>query len=111
MLHYITLYYIIIHPLNTYLYYVMLCYITVQYSTVQYSILYFKHLIKKRVKIPLEMPGIEPGAFHMRSKRSTTELHPLLKNNVNKYSFNKRETTNPHKQVTLHTDLFLNGYS
>ena len=25
----------------------------------------------------LEMPGIEPGAFHMRSERSTTELHPL----------------------------------
>ncbi len=24
------------------------------------------------------MPGIEPGAFHMRSERSTTELHPLL---------------------------------
>ena len=26
---------------------------------------------------PLEMPGIEPGAFHMRSERSTTEPHPL----------------------------------
>ena len=25
----------------------------------------------------LEMPGIEPGAFHMRSERSTTEPHPL----------------------------------
>jgi hypothetical protein len=24
------------------------------------------------------MPGIEPGAFHMQSERSTTELHPLL---------------------------------
>ena len=23
------------------------------------------------------MPGIEPGAFHMRSERSTTEPHPL----------------------------------
>ena len=23
------------------------------------------------------MPGIEPGAFHMQSERSTTELHPL----------------------------------
>ena len=22
------------------------------------------------------MPGIEPGASHMRSERSTTELHP-----------------------------------
>ena len=24
------------------------------------------------------MPGIEPGASHMQSVRSTTELHPLL---------------------------------
>ena len=24
----------------------------------------------------MEMPGIEPGASHMRSMRSTTELHP-----------------------------------
>ena len=30
----------------------------------------------KRQKF-LEMPGIEPGAFHMQSERSTTELHPL----------------------------------
>ena len=26
---------------------------------------------------PLEMPGIEPGAFHMQSERATTALHPL----------------------------------
>ena len=26
----------------------------------------------------MEMPGIEPGTFHMRSERSTTELHPHL---------------------------------
>ncbi len=26
----------------------------------------------------MEMPGIEPGAFHMQSERSTTELHPLF---------------------------------
>jgi hypothetical protein len=26
----------------------------------------------------MEMPGIEPGAFHMQSDRSTTELHPLI---------------------------------
>ncbi len=26
----------------------------------------------------MEMPGIEPGAFHMQSERSTTELHPLM---------------------------------
>ena len=25
----------------------------------------------------LEMPGIEPGASHMQSERSTAELHPL----------------------------------
>ena len=25
------------------------------------------------------MPGIEPGAFHMQSERSTAELHPLHK--------------------------------
>ena len=36
------------------------------------------------------MPGIEPGAFHMRSERSTTELHPLinlhwLKNAIDKH--------------------------
>ena len=24
----------------------------------------------------METPGIEPGAFHMQSERSTTELHP-----------------------------------
>ena len=27
-------------------------------------------------KKKVEMPGIEPGASHMRSERSTTELHP-----------------------------------
>ena len=27
----------------------------------------------------MEMPGIEPGAFHMQSERSTTELHPLAR--------------------------------
>ena len=26
----------------------------------------------------LEMPGIEPGAFHLQSERATTALHPLL---------------------------------
>ena len=26
----------------------------------------------------LEMPGIEPGAFHMQSERATTALHPLV---------------------------------
>jgi hypothetical protein len=27
----------------------------------------------------MEMPGIEPGAFHMQSERSTAELQPHLK--------------------------------
>jgi hypothetical protein len=31
----------------------------------------------------MEMPGIEPGAFHMQSERSTTELHPLTTRNYN----------------------------
>ena len=29
------------------------------------------------LKTAVEMPGIEPGAFHMQSERSTAELHPL----------------------------------
>ena len=29
-------------------------------------------------KTSVEMPGFEPGASYMRSKRSTTELHPHL---------------------------------
>ena len=35
----------------------------------------------KMQKYPLllEMPGIEPGAFHMQSERATTALHPLSK--------------------------------
>lgn len=33
--------------------------------------------MKKKV---LEMPGIEPGASHMQSERSTTELHPPVLN-------------------------------
>ena len=31
---------------------------------------------KKTWKVVVEMPGIEPGAFHMQSERSTAELHP-----------------------------------
>ena len=31
---------------------------------------------KNGLKISVEVPGIEPGAFRMRSGRSTTELHP-----------------------------------
>lgn len=33
------------------------------------------------------MPGIEPGASHMQSERSTTELHP----HVTKLRFNNNE--------------------
>ena len=32
----------------------------------------------RKIKVQLEMPGIEPGAFHMRSERATTALHPLV---------------------------------
>ena len=30
------------------------------------------------LKSTMEMPGIEPGTFHMQSERSTTELHPHI---------------------------------
>ena len=30
-------------------------------------------------KTYMEMPGIEPGAFHMQSERSTAELHPQFR--------------------------------
>ena len=33
--------------------------------------------ITKGKRVLLEMPGIEPGAFHMQSERATTALHPL----------------------------------
>ena len=36
-------------------------------------ITYFLHWQRQN---DVEMPGFEPGAFHMRSERSTTELHP-----------------------------------
>ena len=36
-----------------------------------------KTYCKKKVIPQLEMPGIEPGAFHMQSERATTALHPL----------------------------------
>ena len=32
---------------------------------------------EKKKKV-MEMPGIEPGAFHMQSERSTTEVHSRL---------------------------------
>ena len=36
----------------------------------------FRLLLLEKKK-QLEMPGIEPGAFHMQSERATTALHPL----------------------------------
>ena len=36
--------------------------------------LWIATLGRKRI---VEMPGFEPGASYMRSKRSTAELHPL----------------------------------
>ena len=39
--------------------------------------MYHRANVRKKKKKKLEMPGIEPGAFHMQSERSTTELHPL----------------------------------
>ena len=39
----------------------------------------FQFLKQKRSSmVLLEMPGIEPGAFHMQSERATTALHPLV---------------------------------
>lgn len=44
--------------------------------------MYIINLITTFIKLQLsfnwmlEVPGIEPGAFHMQSERSTTELHP-----------------------------------
>ena len=40
-----------------------------------WSLRFFELFMEKET---LEMPGIEPGAFHMQSERSTTELHPLM---------------------------------
>ena len=37
---------------------------------------YWLHPSSKGIK-EMEMPGIEPGAFHMQSERSSTEPHPL----------------------------------
>ena len=33
------------------------------------------------------MPGIEPGAFHMQSERSTTEPHPHIFTTGNRMKF------------------------
>ena len=37
----------------------------------------FRNETEERKKVStLEVPGIEPGAFHMQSERATTALHP-----------------------------------
>ena len=36
-------------------------------------------IIEKQNKNNMEVPGIEPGAFHMQSERSTAELHPQFR--------------------------------
>ena len=41
-----------------------------------------KNFLFLRDKMFVETPGIEPGASRMRSERSTTELHPLLEQNI-----------------------------
>ena len=53
-------------------------------------------------KITLEMPGIEPGAFHMQSERATTALHPLLilkVKNLLKFFFYKYKKKNVRQQI------------
>ena len=49
----------------------------------------------------LEMPGIEPGAFHMQSERSTTELHPPTVNatNTEQHHGCLIKTCAPHWQI------------
>ena len=41
----------------------------------------------------MEMPGIEPGAFHMQSERSTTEPHPHMITDTAKYYFTEKDKT------------------
>ena len=43
-----------------------------------FSLVFLVFPIIYKKKTTVEMPGIEPGAFHMQSERSTTELHPLV---------------------------------
>ena len=46
---------------------------------VLYDILHYCNVVMEKnvmeKKNSVEMPGIEPGAFHMQSERYTTELH------------------------------------
>ena len=44
-------------------------------ETIRYIFILF--IISDYMWQNVEMPGIEPGAFHMQSERATTALHPL----------------------------------
>ena len=47
----------------------------------------------------MEMPGIEPGAFHMQSERATTALHPLIGNMAGNWKV--ENLFSPYKIQTL----------
>ena len=47
------------------------------------------------------MPGFEPGAFHMRSERATTALHPRLNNGYGNMINNDAEKTSSLKRVCI----------
>ena len=48
----------------------------------------------------MEMPGIEPGAFHMQSERSTTEPHPLHSLSINIHIIIRHDLQGIFKQCT-----------
>ena len=52
------------------------------------------------------MPGIEPGAFHMRSERSTTELHPRTTLNIALYYY-MNECVFKHGQLKICVNVSL----
>ena len=59
-------------------------------------------IIKMKINekfILMEMPGIEPGAFHMQSERATTALHPLVGNMAGNWKV--ENLFSPYKIQTL----------
>jgi hypothetical protein len=58
----------------------------------------------------MEMPGIEPGAFHMQSERSTTELHPLPIPDMFSIDFLRRSPTGYRFKVKYDTGTSLRCY-
>ena len=46
-------------------------------TVISMIIYFYVHYPYTKKIFALEMPGIEPGAFHMQSERATTALHPL----------------------------------